>query len=228
MQQDQSRNTGKLLRTRGLNGCSASAVVAGVDAGWDGFASTRDSGVAVFAGINRQRGVSVPPTRNGRSLFCPRVRGLTTVCMTIILVCCVHVFQERDTSFLSFKASVCLGLESSRHSATSLSRSVCDWFLGKQQSYLVLATCHSHGPFRKEIRKPKTVSVLPLCVLYVSANTIQLRMRATNSKRAKVAAVRSVDHELLRLVYARQVPLLTFLCWNFTPLSAATGNRYYV
>ena len=153
-------------------------------------------------------------------------------------MCCVHVFQERDTSFLSFKASVCLGLESSRHSATSLSQSgrnsnplrnyICDWFLGKQQSYLVLATCHSHGPFRKEIRKPKTVSVLPLCVLYVSANTIQLRMRATNSKRAKVAAVRSVDHELLRLVNARQAPLLTFLCWNFTPLSAATGNRYYV
>ena len=34
----------------------------------------------------------------------------------------------------------------------------------KQQSHLVLATCHSHGPFR-EIRKPKTVSVLPLCVV---------------------------------------------------------------
>ena len=83
-------------------------------------------------------------------------------------------------------------------------------------------------PFQEGNKKTDNCSVLPLCVLYVSANTIQLRMPATNSKRAKVAAVRSVDHDLLRLVYARQAPLLTFLCWNFTPLSAATGNRYYV
>ena len=97
--------------------------MAGVDAGWDRFVSTRGSGVAVCAGINPQQGMSVPPTRNGPSLFCPRVRGLTTVCIIIILVCCVRVFQERDTSFLYFKASICLGLESSRHSATSLSQS---------------------------------------------------------------------------------------------------------
>ena len=211
--------------------------MAGVDAGWDGFASTRDSGVAVFAGINRQRGVSVPPTRNGRSLFCPRVRGLTTVCIIIILVCCVRVFQERDTSFLSFKASVCLGLESSRHSATSLSKS---WrnsnpekfylrlVFGKSNNrtwYSLLATSMALSGRKKENRK---LFLCCLYVLYVSANTIQLRMRGTNSKRAKVAAVRSVDHELLRLVYSRQAPLLTFLCRNFTPFSAATGNKYYV
>ena len=51
--------------------CVRSRVV-GVDVGWDAFAGTWDSGVPVCAGINQQRGVSVPPTPNGRSLFCPR------------------------------------------------------------------------------------------------------------------------------------------------------------
>ena len=101
---------------------------------------------------------------------------------------------------------------------------ICDWFWGKVTiapgtRYLPLP-----WPFQKGNKKTENF----LCCLYVSANTIHLRMRGTNSKRAKVAAVRLVDHELLRLVYARQAPLLIFLCRNFTPFSAATGNRYYV
>ena len=31
--------------------------------------------------IGKTGNISVPPTRNGRSLFCPRVRDLTAVCI---------------------------------------------------------------------------------------------------------------------------------------------------
>ena len=168
--------------------------MAGVDAVWDGFASTRDSGVAVFAGINRQRGVSVPPTRNGRSLFCPRVRGLTTVCIIITLVCAVFVFFRNGIhlSCLLRPVSVWdlrvedIALHHCRHSpgATVTQRNfICDWFLGK----VTIAPGTRYLPLPRPFQEGNKKTENCFCTAFMCCT-----FRQTRSNYACVAPIQNV------------------------------------